>query len=185
MRLLALIPLLCFLTGCAHYEYDLVQPPGLRRHIATKTDTVVTLDPLEYRLRTVENRLVMRIFNPTDEPVQLLGDKSAVVDPSGQGHPLRSQAIVPHSFVKFVFPPLRPRVYDPGPTFGIGIGTRIGRAYGPGYYPPFDEPRYFYVVDDDNRYWDWDGQTDVRVTLVYQRADKQFKHEMTFHRVKT
>src|SRR5439155_6189759 len=114
-----------------HYEYDLDQPSDLRRHIATRTDIVVGIDPLEYRLRTVDNRLVMRVFNQTDDAINLLGDKSAVVDPHGQSHPVRSQAIAPHSFAKLIFPPIRPRVYDSGPTFGIGIGTRIGRAYGP------------------------------------------------------
>src|SRR5690348_12149073 len=85
--------LLAATGGCASYEYDLTQPPDLRRHVATKTDTVVTIDPLEYRLVTVDNRLVMRIFNPTDDAIQILGEKSTVVDPTGQSHPIRSQTI--------------------------------------------------------------------------------------------
>ncbi len=198
-----LVLLLVSAGGCASYEYDLTQPADLRRHVATKTDTIVPIDPLEYRLRTVDNRLVMRIFNPTDDAIQLLGERSTVVDPSGQSHPLRAQTMAPHSFIKLIFPPIKPYVYDPGPTFGFGVGTHIGSAYGPrcapGFYPyspyyysrypSYDsfyyEPRYLYVSDDvDNRYWSWDGESDARMTLVFQRGDKQFTHELGFHRRK-
>ena len=51
--------LLACVGGCAHYEYDLVRPPELSRHIGAKAWEVVTLDPLEYRLRTSDNRLVI------------------------------------------------------------------------------------------------------------------------------
>src|SRR5215207_3085901 len=105
-------------TGCARYEYTLTQPPDLARHIGAQSDQVVDVDPLQYRLRTVDNRLVVRIYNQTDEPIELLGDKSFVVDPDGQSRPLRGQTIAPHAFMKLIFPPIRPRVYDPGPTFG-------------------------------------------------------------------
>ena len=205
-RAILVLSLLLCVGGCASYEYDLTQPADLRRHVGTKTDTVVPIDPLEYRLRTVDNRLVMRIFNPTDEAIQLIGERSTVVDPDGQSHPLRAQTIAPHSFIKLVLPPLKPYVYDPGPTFGFGVGTHVGSAYGP-YYSPFYspyyypyyshywygapygptyyEPRYFYVYDEgDNRYWDWKGETDARMTLVFARGEKQFTHELAFHRKK-
>src|SRR5262245_50127092 len=94
--------------GCARYEYDVVRPDDLTGHVGTKEDVVFTRDPLEYRLRTADNRLVMRIYNPTDAPITLLGARSSVVDPDGQSHPLPSMTAAPESFIKLILPPLRP-----------------------------------------------------------------------------
>src|SRR5437879_2762117 len=131
VRILALVFLLA--GGCAKYEYNLVKPPDLARHISANTDTVFTLDPLEYRLRTVENRLVMRAFNPTSDVIELVGPKCSVVDPDGQSHPLRSQSIAPQSFIKLIFPPPRPQVYEPyyGPYWGVGLGVNTRVDAGP------------------------------------------------------
>ena len=185
------IPLL---GGCARYEFDLVEPAELARHISSKAEAVVPLDPLEYRLRAVEGRLVMNILNPTDDPVTLLGAQSYVVAPSGQSHPLRSQTIAPHTFVRLILPPMRP-YYRSGPTFGIGVGVGIShRVHGRGFYrgpwgydPFFDEPRYYTLYDEsDVTYWDWKGETDVRLRLVFQRGAnaKTFSDDFTFHRKK-
>jgi hypothetical protein len=196
MRLsFALLMFLSFVGGCAHYEYDLITPPELARHVAAKADTIVTIDPLEYRLQTVDNHLVVRIFNTTDDTMQLLGDKSSVVDPEGQSHPLRPGPIAPHSFLKLILPPPRPQVYDSGPTFGIGVGVHASHnddpdrhyrgAYGV-YDPALDPPRYMYVYDEGNAYfWDWHGDGDARLTLVYQTSHKDLiHHEFTFRRRK-
>jgi hypothetical protein len=191
-RALTLVLCIAFVGGCAKYEYNLVKPPDLARHIGTGTDAVVTVDPLEYRLRTVDNRLVMRIFNSTEDAVELLGPKCSVVDPEGQSHPLRSQSIAPGSFIKLILPPPRPRVYDPyyGPTIGVGVGVggRVDaypysryRYYDP--YPP--EPRYLAVYDEnDVTYWDWRGEGECRVVLTFRRGEKEFRHEFLFRRQK-
>jgi len=189
-------------TGCARYEYDLTNPPDLARHIGTRSDEVVRVDPLEYRLRTYENRLVMSVFNPTPDPVTLLGDRSYVVDPAGQSHPLRSQTIAPDTFVRLILPPMRPGYYQSGPTIGLGLGVgfssihrhgygyrRFGYGGGLGYYDPFfyDQPRYFtYYDESDTTYWTWEGQTPVRLHLVYQRPGPRdpFTHDFTFARKK-
>ena len=207
MRPACAILLLTFVTGCAKYEYDLVQPSEHQRHIGRNIDQVVTIDPLEYRLRTVDNRLVMRVYNPTEDSIQLVGDKSVVVDPQGQSHPLRTQTIAPRSYIKLILPPLRPRVYDPGPHFGVGVGVGVSRyhyrrypyyhsTYYHPYYDPwpyypyyydhyYDGPRYLYLEDDnDARYWDWRGVGEARVILIYQRGDDDFRHELVFRRMK-
>src|SRR5438067_6143668 len=145
--------------GCAKYEYNLVKPTELSKHIGAGSDSVVSVDPLEYRLRTVDNRLVIRIFNPTDDVIELVGPKCSMVDPEGQSHPLRSQSIAPGSFIKLILPPPRPRVYDPygggywGPTVGVGVGYRVDacpyrryREYDPYWYDP--GPRYCAVYDE-------------------------------------
>ena len=192
--------LLLLSSGCAHYEYDLVNPPDLARHIGTAADAVVQVDPLEYRLRTYENRLVMSIFNPTPDPITLAGDRSYVVDPAGQSHPLRIQTIAPGTFIRLVLPPMRPGYYQSSPNIGIGFGVGFGVGYsrfygghrygyrGFGYDPFFyDEPRYYtYYDESDNTYWNWEGQTAVRMHLVYMRAGgrEPFTQDFTFARKK-
>jgi hypothetical protein len=179
------------LTGCARYEYDLVNPPDLARHIGGKADEVVRVDPLEYRLRSYDNRLVLSIFNPTPDPITLAGDRSYVVDPKGQSHPLRSQTIAPDTFVRVILPPMRPGYYQSNPTIGIGLGVGYAggwRGHRPyPYYDPYfyDEPRYYtYYDESDTTYWSWEGETAVKLHLVYQRGQSTFSHDFTFHRKK-
>src|SRR5688500_3822986 len=93
-------------VGCARYEYDVVSPPQAAGHVGTKSDHTFALEPLEYRLRTIDNRLVMRVYNPTNENVTLLGARSTAVDPERQSHPLMTQTIAPAgSFIKLILPP--------------------------------------------------------------------------------
>src|SRR5690348_13162230 len=125
LMLLLAVPLLA--SGCAHYDFNLVKPEQFAATVGKKQDTVVTLDPLEYHFRNVDNFLVVRIKNPTDDPIQLLGDRSSAVDGHGEAHPLRSQTIPPAAYVKVIVPPPRPTAYDPGPHFGFGFGT-VGYA---------------------------------------------------------
>ena len=185
--LVSLMFISLLVTGCAKYEYNIVSPADLRTHIGTKSDAVTGVDPLAYRWRTVDNRLVLRIFNPTNDPIELLGDKSTAVAPSGESHPLRGQTIAPQSHAKLILPPRRPRVYNSGPTFGVGVGMHVdGRDRGYPYYNDhLDEPRYLAVYDDDNAlYWDWNGETEVRLTLVYQRNQESLRHEFVIRRRK-
>jgi hypothetical protein len=129
------------------------------------------------------------VFNPTKDTILLLGRLSSAVDPAGQSHPLAEQTIAPASYVKLILPPMRPRLEPSGPTIGIGFGAVGYRDEtpawaGPGYrYEPANQPRYLYVEDPGSAmYWDWEGETDVRLTLVYRRGESQFRHEFTFHR---
>jgi hypothetical protein len=176
--------------GCARYEYDLVSPPDLARHIGSKADEVLRVDPLEYRLRSFDNRLVVHVHNPTDDPVQLVGGQSYVVAPTGQSHPLRGQTIAPGTFIKLIFPPPRPYYPASHPNFGIGFGVGISRRVSAGYSSPlydplWNEPRYYtYYDENDATYWDWDGQTDAKVHLAFQRGGNTFAHDFTFHRKK-
>src|SRR5450432_2095764 len=154
-RLTYLIVLL--LAGCASYEYDITRPPELATHIGSKTEAIVPRDPLEYRLIAVEDRLVMNIYNPTDDTITLVGPQSSVVDPNGQSHPLRTQTMASHSFVKLILPPQPPTIQRSGPSIGIGVGGVFGsRSHrhfvGESVYD--DEPRYFTVIDDDSLYWE-------------------------------
>lgn len=182
--------LLCSLTGCARYEYDIVSPPEMAQHVGSKADVVLSRDPLQYRLISADNHLILRIFNPTSDRIQLLGPQSVAVDPQGQSHPLRSLTMAPNSFIKLILPPMRPDIAPSGPVIGIGIGAYAG-PYGLGYDDPFydplwERPRYYAVYDAENAYfWDWPGEGDVRLTLVFQRDEqKPFSQEFVFHRRK-
>lgn len=212
MRLAMILSLLSA-VGCTHYEYDLVRPPDVAQHIGTKEDVIVTVDPLEYRFRSYEDHLIVRVFNPTDDPIQLLGAQSTAVDPKGQSHPLRSATIESHSFVKLILPPV-PAYVDPyGPSIGIGFGmnaqTQEGNRplylmndgwhqhhfhrgfgyYGWSYWDPwyydYYAPRYYVLYDEnDTTFWDWRGESEVRLALAYERNGKTFRDEFAFRRVK-
>lgn len=185
LRLLSVLFVSSLLAGCARYEYDLVQPADLARHVGSKSDVQLNLDPLRYHLRSKENRLVMQIYNPTQDPIRLLGEQSFVVDPEGESRPLRGRTIAPDSRIKEIFPPFRPRIEPRGPTIGIGVGTRIGRASYPySHHALSRQPLYFDIYDSDALYWDWNGETDARMTLTYQRGDETFQHHFIFHRRK-
>ncbi len=183
----ALLIAAMLLTGCARYEYDLAQPPTLARHIG-KTDEVFAIDPLEYRLVTYDNSLVMRIYNHTDQPITLEGTRSYAIPPTGQSHPLHSQTIAPGAFIKLILPPPRPYYDRSGPVFGIGIGVSSGgypARYGAG--AAYDEwPSYStYYDENDATFWDWPGEGELRLTLVYVRPGGQtFQHEFALRRKK-
>jgi hypothetical protein len=190
MRLARLFSvLLSTMAGCARYEYDIIRPPEVAQHIGSGNDAVIVLDPLIYRMRSMGSHLVIRIQNPTTDRIQLLGAQSSVVDPHGESHPLRSQTIAPNSFIKLILPPMPPQVAPAGPTIGIGIGAGFGAAYPYSYgcYDPlWERPRYYAVNDAEGTYyWEWTGESDVRVNLVFQRDEqKPFSHEFIFHRRK-
>jgi hypothetical protein len=181
--------LLLLAGGCARYEFNLVEPADLAAHIARDKQTIVKRDEMEYRMQSVDNRLLMYVVNPTDDPIELIGPQSTAVDPRGQSHPFRSQSIAPHSFVKLILPPMRP-YYRTGPSFGIGVGIHAyrGRRYpfGGGFYDPFwDEPRYFAVVDEtDTLYWSWEGESEARIRLTFRRGREEFHHNFLFRRKK-
>jgi hypothetical protein len=183
--------LLPLMIGCASYEYDITRPADQRMHVSRKSDAVVRLDPLEYHLRATEGRLVMQIKNPTQEAIQLDGDRSAVVDTEGQSHPLRSQTIASGSFIKLIIPPMRPRVQPNGPVFGIGVGVSASRYDGherrplPPRDPFLDQPQYLTVYDDsDAYYFDFKAAGNVRLVLVYHRGEETFTHEIGLNRSK-
>jgi len=184
-----LLMLLVVGGGCAKYEFDIVEPPDLARHIGRDGETVLKRDELEYRFLAVEGRLVMHVVNPTNEQIELIGPESTGVDPRGQSHSLRGQAIAPHSYIKVILPPMRP-YYRTGPTFGFGIGIQAYRGYPrrywPGAYDPlWDEPRYMTVVDEtDTVYWSWDGESEARIRLTFRKGREMFHHDFVFRRKK-
>ena len=182
--------------GCARYEYDIVEPADLAgTHIPRKQSVTIPMDPVRYEARTYSDRLVLFIFNESDQPLKLLGEDSYAVDPRGESHPLPTRTVAPGSSTKLIFPPLRPTFRQSGPTFGVGLGVGLGSArYRRGYYggryfgDPFfydHYPRYYQLADDGTVYWNWTGNnTESTVRFVYQLGDERFHHEFTFRRVR-
>ena len=122
----------------------------------------------------------MKIYNHAEQPIELLGPQCAVVDPAGQSHPLLSQTMVPGSFVKLIFPPLHPEIYPTGPAFQFGVGTQVGEAA-----DRFEvAPRYLANYGPDTLYWNWDGETEVRVLLVYRQGEETIQQDFTFKKIK-
>ncbi|HEV8604093.1 MAG TPA: hypothetical protein VGQ99_01930 [Tepidisphaeraceae bacterium] len=188
MRISIALFLLVLTGGCARYEFDLVEPADLATHIGGDKESLLKRDELEYRFQAVDNRLLMYIVNPTEDAIELIGPESTAVDPRGQSHSLRSQAIAPHSYVKLILPPMRP-YYRTGPSFGIGVGIHASRgrgAFWPGFYDPsFDEPQYFTVVDEaDTVYWSWEDESEARIRLTFRRGKEVFHHNFLFRRKK-
>ena len=180
-------------SGCVRYEYDLLQPPDLARHVGTTSWTTLQLDDLEYRLRTSDNRLVALVYNRGERTIKLSGEDSAAVDPRGESHPLQGRTVPRDSHVRLLFPPARPQVRSYGPTFGFGVGVGYSRRFGRPYRDGLGfgsemyddlEPRYYSVYDrNDRTYYQWPGGTDLRVLLAYEReGGEPFRHEFVFRR---
>lgn len=164
-----LMPLLLtalLLTGCARYDFRIVEPQSLSQTI-TAVQTRITTENMRYDMIAKENRLVMLATNPAGQPVELLGAKSYVVDPVGASHPLRSQTIPPNSYMKLILPPLRPRFEQQNPQFMFGVGTQTSQAPASSTAPL----RLDIYEDVNNYYWDWDGSAPIRLSLTYQRVD--------------
>jgi hypothetical protein len=158
--------------GCATYQYRVTQPPGVPE-VKDGQQVVVHYDPLEYRLSKDHDRLLMQIFNPTDDRVVLVGSRSYVVDPRGESHPLRDRILGGHSFTWILLPP-QPMTYA-YPGYGGGWGPSWG------WYAPYPGPWYggAYFWSPPVYYaqvytpYDWDWKTGpVRLRLTYERDNK-------------
>ena len=196
-----LLLVLCCLAGCTRYEFEVIEPPEFATHVGRKKESAadVRREPLDYHMRAYEGRLVMNVFNNEDQPIELLGDQSYVVDPEGESHPLLSASIAPDAYIKLILPPLRP-YYRSEPHFGFGIGVgfshydfhRHHHHYrGPRFRHSFDpdvlDPArtYFTIQDPGSLFWEWEGESTIRLRLTYRRQnDETFHHEFVIRRVK-
>jgi hypothetical protein len=188
-KLLGIFFVAALMSGCARYQYAIVEPA----HLATtlgKDGTRVSYDPLEYDFAVRDDMLSMAIANPTLQPVSIVGAKSYIVSPDGQSHPVGvSGSIAPRSFTAMVLPP-EPVVYRSEPRFSIGFGIGSGYygggpyvSHGFGYHfydSVYEGPRDYYPVNLP--YWTWKtGQ--VRLRLAYEGTNA-FTHDFVIERRK-
>jgi hypothetical protein len=179
--------------GCARYEYVLLEPGG-EQVVAPRERLAVTYEPMIYRLaRTDRDRLLVRITNTTDQPIRVIGERSYVVDPEGQTHPLGRGTIAPHAYIDLVLPP-PPRVYRGYPRYHYGMGYgrwyRHHHPYGWGYFPygrgfyydPWMHDPSMYTVEVYGPYhWEWATGT-IRLHLAYERGEERFDHNLAILR---
>jgi mannose-6-phosphate isomerase-like protein (cupin superfamily) len=178
--------LLVVVAGCARIEHRVVEPQDVAGPIG-RDPVHIHYEPLEYWAVTADGRLVVRIYNPTDETIVLVGGQSTVVAPTGRSHPVHGGAIAPGSFIKLILPPLRPQLArSAGPRVGVGVGMGVGAGRvrpGVGAGVGYGGPAHYTVYDmGDALYWDWPRNTSIRLTLKYEREDETFRHEFVLDR---
>lgn len=175
------------LCGCKHYEFRLVQPAQYAQRIG-KEGIAVPYPPLEYRIARYHDQLAMRITNPTDESASLSANRSYVVDPNGQSHPIRGQVIAPHSFTGMTLPPTPLQYQVSGYYPYAGFYSPWAYPYYP--YSPFYSPFYDFYGPPTYSYqvitpFDWEWKTgEVRLHLGYEQAGKVFDHDFVFQRLR-
>jgi len=187
LRLLGLA--LVGLCGCQTHTYRLVQPATANATIG-ETPIPLKIEPLEYRVAQHDNRISLRVLNPTSERIVLLGERSSVIDASGESHPLRGRVMEPHSYIRLVLPPVPSGFQHPDYTWGWGWG---GATWGWGWpgYPPMSGPYYAegflgpppLVYEHPLTVYDWTwNRGPVHLRLTYDRGKESFEHEFEFNR---
>jgi len=174
VALLAAVAVL--LCGCGTYQYRILQPQGVAQPV-TEKPVQVSYAPLEYHFAKQHDRLAMQIANPTDDTITLVAERSSVVDPAGESHPLRGRIINPRSFVRMLLPPMSLSI--PYPDYYWGWGPYWGPYnpyWGPGpYYGWYGPPPVSYY--EIYTLYDWKWKTgSARLRLTYERKGSTFEH---------
>jgi hypothetical protein len=170
--------ILCLaLTACGPSEFDFTAAgTGNTVRVTNNQDSLVTIAPVQYRMRAVENHLVLWIENPTDQPIDIIGDKSSIEDPAGEIHTLDNQDISPHSSFKLVMPPL--------PENDQQTSQNISQPIS-----PYDQPGFIAVPDtrtppnEQGAAWKWDDDLEIHVDLLFKQGDHQFEQTFSVTRV--
>lgn len=212
LRTISLSLLLASLVGCTKYDFIILDPPELSQTIGRDEDVVFSSPSVEYRMRAAGDRLVIQILNAGETPIRLDAARSVVVAPNGETHPITGQTIAAGGTIKLILPPYRPvtsdEVYNYG--FGYGYGYRgemypehrrnwddRGDRYRHGPYRPRFRADYFhsgfyfpappYVTFDDASpiYWDWLGETQIQLTLAYDRDGAMSEDRFVIQRQKS
>jgi hypothetical protein len=170
--------LIMLLAGCAPTEFDAAPVdggPAVR--VGNSQDVSFPGDPLVYRMRADEGHLVFWIDNPTNEPVELLGEKSDVTDPEGIAHHLRGRTIAPLSSIKEIFPPMMDQTKTAPPTPAAAVD-------------PYDRPGFIAIPDiqsgsqENDQNWQWDDELDIHLNLFFDQGGHQFERHFSIRRVR-
>jgi hypothetical protein len=176
----AALPLMMYilLGGCAPIGFEAnLEGGGARVEVSDSQDTVITAEPIQFRMRPVESRLVLWIDNLSDTPVELLGNSSEVVDPEGESHPVAGQTIAPGASLKLILPPM-------------ALGESQPAAASPSPVGSYDRPGFIPVPGSDgagdpyDQHWKWDSGLDVELNLSFEQADHQFQRHLSLRKVR-
>jgi len=163
------------LAGCAQTEFD-AAPAGSSQPIRVGNDQDVRWSgpPLQYRMRADEGHLIVWIENPTENSIELIRDKSQVVDPEGVAHPIRGETIAGGSSIKEIFPPLA----ESAPH---GQPEQIN---------PYDRPGFIPIPDSGadseagHASWQWDDGMEIQLDLAFEQGEHQFEQHFVFRRIR-
>ena len=169
------------LTGCAPVGFEF-RPAGADQtlHVGSDAQSQFDASPLHYRLLSDEGHLILWIDNPTDQPIQLVGVKSSVEDPTGDMHYLHGRTIDPHSSIKEVFPPLpedeeSPEAQAPPPPI-------------PQPGNPYDQPGFLTIPGTGGGVepptWKWDDGLEIRLDLLFQQGPHSFEQHFVIRKVR-
>jgi hypothetical protein len=193
-RIIPLLAVLAILAGCKSYHYQITAPPEAATTIPPKQTRTISMPPIEYVMQTREGRLVIQVYNRGQDVLRLAGAESYVVDSRGETHPLPDGTIAPGAYIKFIIPPLAGGTYGTT-SFGVGVGVGIHGAA-----PQADEtaeasaalsqtqsaataaPMYLQVAP--GMHWEWRGEGQIRLSLLYLQPDQSFRHEFVISRQK-
>ena len=172
-RLLSFAAVLMLASGCRSFDYRVVEPAG-NAGMVEGQPVSVHYEPLDYELRRLHGRLAMKIWNRTKERIILKGEKSYVIDPKGESHPLVGSALGPGSYLNLLFPPKAATVQITGGTGGW--------AWAPGYRGGFvgSEPVFYappVTTYEFQTAYDWKWETGIaRIRLSYEQGGKTYEH---------
>jgi hypothetical protein len=166
------------LAGCAQTEFD-AAPAGSSQPIRVGNDQDVRWSgpPLQYRMRADEGHLIVWIENPTENSIELIRDKSQVVDPEGVAHPIRGETIAGGSSIKEIFPPLA----EPAESAPHGQPEQIN---------PYDRPGFIPIPDSGadseagHASWQWDDGMEIQLDLAFEQGEHQFEQHFVFRRIR-
>jgi hypothetical protein len=162
--------------GCAPVGFEAnLEGGGAPVEVGDSQDTVIAAQPVQFRMRTVESRLVVWIENVSDEPVELLGDNSSVIDPGGESHVIAGQTILPGAPVKMVLPPMSLGESQPAGPLPVGSYDRPGFISVPGSDG---------AGDPYEQHWQWDSGLDVEVSLSFEQAGHPFQRHLSLRKVR-
>jgi hypothetical protein len=174
---LGTIWLLLICGGCAQIEFDATpEDGGPAMRVGNSQDVAFSSGPLGYRMRADEGHLILWIDNPTNEPVEFLGDKSAVVDPEGIAHVLRGETIAPRGSIKEIFPP----VVEPPDAAPAAMGG-VNNYDRPGF---ITVPNSEAIEKENDLNWQWDDTLEIRLNLFFQQSGHAFEQHFTVRRVR-
>lgn len=170
------------LCGCARFRYALVEPNQFAQRIGRQPVTL-HLPPVDYRLQRDGKRLAIRIENPNEQPVDILTNKSYIVDPKGRSHPLPGQTIAPHGFLPLMLPPvpLTYKVYTPSSTYSSPWWVTHRYPFAADWYEWYDMPNSYSVQERTPNNWEW-GEGPVRLHLTYQHQGQAVEQQFLLER---
>ncbi len=172
--------LVCLSTGCkTAYQYRVTEDDE-KAKVVEGRPVKLLYGPLEYHFARQREGLDMRIINLSGQRIVLVGQRSYVMDPEGETHPLRDRVLGPGSYTGMALPP-EPRVYPNLGTWPGGMTGWYDPLSGPADSTTYYWPNETYFGVKQPFEWHWKSGT-ARLRLEYQTEGKSFEHDFVLVR---